>query len=103
MPRYKFNVIDGTTYKDDTGTDLPDDACALAEGAATRGRWRLRTAIASWHKFRSPWWTEFSRVADSRSGLLLLQRAFSRRTPLNFLFDFFTSMNSPVALSRLVH
>jgi hypothetical protein len=33
MPRYKFNVIDGTTYKDDTGTDLPDDACALAEGA----------------------------------------------------------------------
>jgi hypothetical protein len=33
MPRYKFNVIDGTTYRDNTGTDLPDDNSALAEGA----------------------------------------------------------------------
>ena len=33
MPRYKFNVIDGMSYKDDAGTDLPDDAYALAEGA----------------------------------------------------------------------
>lgn len=33
MPRYKFNVVDGATYKDDTGTDLPNDHFALAEGA----------------------------------------------------------------------
>jgi hypothetical protein len=33
MPRYKFNVIDGTTYKDNTGLQLPDDNSALAEGA----------------------------------------------------------------------
>jgi hypothetical protein len=33
MPRYKFNVVDGTTYTDKTGTELPDDNSALAEGA----------------------------------------------------------------------
>jgi hypothetical protein len=33
MPRYKFNVIDGTNYKDNTGIELPDDTSALAEAA----------------------------------------------------------------------
>ena len=33
MPRYKFIVIDDTTYKGNTGIQLPDDNSALAEGA----------------------------------------------------------------------
>jgi hypothetical protein len=33
MPNYKFHVQDHTKFEDRSGTDLPNDQSALAEGA----------------------------------------------------------------------
>jgi hypothetical protein len=37
MPRYYFNVRDGSVYRDEVGTVLSDDASARAEALAASG------------------------------------------------------------------
>ena len=38
MPRYFFHGRDGRTFKDDEGTELPDDASARIEAARVLGQ-----------------------------------------------------------------